>query len=333
MAPLLLLLLSIATGCNAFRVMQYNVEWLFLDYYSPADCPGQGCTWTDADRAETHMTAVADVVSAVRPDLLNICEVEGMHEIDTLAQLSRHDSGKALQGHFVKGTDTATGQNVGLLTSLPVLDMYRLNDRVAFPVPGSTCAAESAIDAVGNTKQLRGASDEGVSKNYVAKIQWMGVDITVFGAHLLAYPDRSDRCVKREAQAAVLADAVADALKTSEVILLGDLNDYDAEVPDKNNNQPISLVLDILKNGTAARPYDRVLRSAAEWVGQGDRYSDWWDKNGDCAAEDGEMGAIDHVLLSPALFDRIDDVFFYHAYTENCDRNTSDHYPLVVDLV
>ena len=32
----------------------------------------------------------------------------------------------------------------------------------------------------------------------------------------------------------------------------------------------------------------RVLRSAAEWVGQGDRYSDWWDKNGDCAAEDGE---------------------------------------------
>ena len=30
---------------NSFRLMQYNVEWLFLDYYSAADCPGNGCTW------------------------------------------------------------------------------------------------------------------------------------------------------------------------------------------------------------------------------------------------------------------------------------------------
>ena len=30
---------------DALRLMQYNVEWLFIDYYKSADCPGNGCTW------------------------------------------------------------------------------------------------------------------------------------------------------------------------------------------------------------------------------------------------------------------------------------------------
>ena len=39
---------------NTFRLVQYNVEWLFIDYYSSANCPGNGCTCkTEAD-AQTH---------------------------------------------------------------------------------------------------------------------------------------------------------------------------------------------------------------------------------------------------------------------------------------
>jgi hypothetical protein len=29
---------------SKLRLVQYNVEWLFVDYYSPLNCPGTGCT-------------------------------------------------------------------------------------------------------------------------------------------------------------------------------------------------------------------------------------------------------------------------------------------------
>ena len=39
---------------NVLRIMQYNVEWLFIDPYS--GCPGDDCTWKNQSEAETHMT-------------------------------------------------------------------------------------------------------------------------------------------------------------------------------------------------------------------------------------------------------------------------------------
>ena len=39
------------TDKNKLKIMQYNVEWLFLDYYKSADCPGNGCTWKNKTMA------------------------------------------------------------------------------------------------------------------------------------------------------------------------------------------------------------------------------------------------------------------------------------------
>ena len=33
---------------DKLRLVQYNVEWLFIDYYSPMNCPGSGCTWVNS---------------------------------------------------------------------------------------------------------------------------------------------------------------------------------------------------------------------------------------------------------------------------------------------
>jgi hypothetical protein len=32
---------------SKLRLIQYNVEWLFIDYYSPMNCPGTSCTWVN----------------------------------------------------------------------------------------------------------------------------------------------------------------------------------------------------------------------------------------------------------------------------------------------
>ena len=47
---------------DKLRLVQYNVEWLFIDYYSPMNCPGSGCTWVNQSEAETHMDYVSKVV-------------------------------------------------------------------------------------------------------------------------------------------------------------------------------------------------------------------------------------------------------------------------------
>ena len=70
------------TDKNTFRLVQYNVEWLFIDYYSSANCPGNGCPWkTEAD-AQTHLSYVSNVLSELKPDLVNFCEVEGCDELN-----------------------------------------------------------------------------------------------------------------------------------------------------------------------------------------------------------------------------------------------------------
>jgi hypothetical protein len=43
------------TNKNSLRLVQYNVEWLFIDYYKSSDCPGNGCSWHTLDDAETHL--------------------------------------------------------------------------------------------------------------------------------------------------------------------------------------------------------------------------------------------------------------------------------------
>ena len=47
---------------SKMRIVQYNVEWLFIDYNSEANCPGYGCTWVNKSEAEIHMDYVANVI-------------------------------------------------------------------------------------------------------------------------------------------------------------------------------------------------------------------------------------------------------------------------------
>jgi hypothetical protein len=66
------------------RLVQYNVEWLFIDYYSPMNCPGDGCTWKNLTDAQNHMDVVAKRIKEVNPDIINFCEVEGCDELNML---------------------------------------------------------------------------------------------------------------------------------------------------------------------------------------------------------------------------------------------------------
>lgn len=305
---------------NKLRIVQYNVEWLFVDYYSPMNCPGQGCTWKNQSEALTHMDYVSQRIKNINPDIINFCEVEGCDELNMLKD--------KLDGSYMpylkKGTDTSTGQNVGMLTRIdPLRSLYRTELKYNYPIPGSKCGYTGSVGSTG------------VSKHYITEFKFGGMNVAFIAAHLLAIPTDSSRCAQREAQASVLQNVIYNYINQNyEVIMIGDFNDYDAEILDMNNNKPTSRVLDILKGlqGDLGGKYQ--LKNVAESIVQNERYSDWWDSDNNCnTASKYDYSMIDHILVTELIQKNIFTTFIYHDYNEFCGKYDSDHFPVVIDLV
>lgn len=303
---------------NKLRLVQYNVEWLFIDYYSPMNCPGTGCTWVNQSEANIHMDYVSKIVKDLNPDIINFCEIEGCDELNILKDKLNDNS---YNTYLKKGTDSSTGQNVGMLTRVdPLVNLYRTEVKYNYPVYGSTCGYTGS------------GGSSGVSKHYITEFKFNDVNIAFISAHLIAIPTDSSRCAQREAQASILQNVIFGYInKGYEIIMLGDFNDYDAEVLDINNNKPTSRVLDILK-GNQGEFY--TLYNVAEEIAQKERYSDWWDSDNNCdTASQKDYSMIDHILVTDFIRKNIENVFIYHEYNEYCGKYNSDHFPVVVDLI
>ena len=302
------------TDTNNLRIMQYNVEWLFLEYYKSSDCPGDGCTWKNESEASTHLKYVTDVINDYQPDIINFCEIEGCDELNSVIDLTS----ELYNPYLIKGTDTSTGQNVGMLTKIdPLTDLYRTENTYEYPIENSSCG----YNETGHT---------GVSKHYITTFQWNDIKVAFFSVHLLAYPTQPDRCAKREAQAKIMEQEIIQKVNEGyEIFFIGDFNDYDEDVQDLNDSRPLSRVLEIIKGGDNDI---YTLTNVAYNVPQNQRYTNWWDKNDNCVSSMDEFVMIDHVLMSQQLLEKIKHVEIYHGYDESCDRLNSDHYPVIVDL-
>jgi len=319
--PSMLYPLDRRVNTTSFTIVQYNVEWLFVDYYSEANCPGANCSWKNTSEATTHVEYVSKIINDINPDIINLCEVEGCDELNMLIKNLNTDGG-AYMPYLKKGTDSATGQNVGMITRIdPTGDLDRTDERYDYPIPGSKC---NYVGAPGSS---------GVSKNYISEFVLYGKNVVFIGAHLLAYPTDTTRCAEREAQAQVLQNVIFEYYnKGYEVIMMGDFNDFDGEVIDANNNIPISHTLDILKGNFGNHIGKYQLYSVAERIPKASRFSDWWDSNNNCVSTPNEFSMIDHILVSDFLQKKIKRAYFYQAYAEFCDTYNSDHYPLVVEM-
>ncbi len=304
---------------NNLRLVQYNVEWLFIDHYSNFDCPGSQCTWKNQSEAEIHMNYVSKVVKDLNPDIINFCEVEGCDELNILKD--------KLDGTYLpylkKGTDTGTGQNVGMLTRIdPLKSLYRTENKYSYPISGSKCG-------------YTGTGSTGVSKHYITEFLFNKLNVAFISAHLIAIPNDISRCAQREAQASVLQEVIFNYINNNyEVIMIGDFNDYDSEVLDINNNIPNSKVLDILKGLYGKYQNKYTLSSVAETIKKNERFSDWWDSDNNCSTSSiKDYSMIDHILVTNTIKKYISNTFIYHGYKEYCGKYNSDHYPLVIDLI
>jgi exonuclease III len=304
---------------QSLRLVQYNVEWLFIDYYSAMDCPGDGCTWKTIDDAETHLSYVSKVIKELKPDIINLCEVEGCDELNAV----KNYLDDSYVPYLKKGTDTSTGQNVGMLTRIdPIIDLYRSEEKIAYPISGTKCGSTSS------------SGTSGVSKHYITEFDLGVYKVALIGAHLLAIPTDPSRCVQREAQAQVLQNIVYGYIgRGYEIILIGDMNDYDGEILDKNDDKPTSRVLDIMKGLDGQKKGTYELTNIAVSIKQDERFTDWWDSDNNCnTTSQKDYSMIDHILVTDNVYSNIVNAYIYHGYDEYCGKWNSDHYPIVVDF-
>ena len=168
----------------------------------------------------------------------------------------------------------------------------------------------------------------GVSKNVWARMTIDGTPVTVVGVHFLAQPDNPERRPQREAQAEVIRRLVAREVGMGrEVVVLGDFNDNDDEVLDRRGSVPISNVLATIKRAGEGDADDLV--NVIGDVPQAMRFTNLYDRNNDEVVGPDDLSAIDHILLSPALYARVRDVRYVHAHDP---FEVTDHFPIVVTL-
>lgn len=320
---------------TTLSIVSWNVEWLFLGGVGSSNCPGSGCAWATDQEASSHFDAVSAIIAELDADILTLLEVNDCDILQRLVE-SPALAGKGYKPYLRKGTDTYTNQNVGFLTRIdPISDVQRSKQTVSYPVAGETCGYSAQ-------------GSKGCSKHAYATFQVTGMDkpLILVGAHLLAFPDDRKRCLEREAQACVIRNIVVNEATGKEVVILGDLNDFSASVPDAQGSKPISRVLEILSNpglnlcdgsmtrndsGPLMEQHIELHQLAANIHTHSNRYSAWWDKNKNCQEAPDELSMIDHMLLSPGLASKVLRSEISHLWSPSCGLY-SDHWPLFLEV-
>ena len=112
----LLTAVVVSTATADIRIGTWNVEWLYDHKNSKT-----GVTLEKEMNAPSkkeyfqRIDSFAEAINKLNPDFLALQEIEGRHILKALAGALRSGYGKRYRYAFIEGTDTHTGQDVGLL--------------------------------------------------------------------------------------------------------------------------------------------------------------------------------------------------------------------------
>lgn len=200
----------------------------------------------------------------------------------------------------------------------PLDDLYRSNEYVPYPVPGSVCPNSGTSGTQGCSKHFRSRF----------RVEGLQQDLSIFNFHFLAFPTDVSRCVRREGQATVVANLIKEDFANGNLIIAaGDYNDYSSSVCDIHCNQPISSVETIIREAGD-------LINVAQGISNiNERYASWYNCQNNCIVSSECFSMIDHVLVSQnGLYDIISDLRIDHGFENGCDTYYSDHWPYVIEF-
>ena len=160
-----------------------------------------------------------------------------------------------------------------------------------------------------------------------------GQKLGFLGLHLKSNPSDEAANAQRSAQAFIVQRVVQQEIVARGYlpIVLGDINDYDPDVPDRDEQRdPATTVLRDIKDFDSQQSGDELVNVAKMIPRQADRYTSFWDRNENGARDPYDVFTmIDHILLPKELMPYVKRAFIFHSIA----LETSDHRAVVVDLV
>ncbi len=200
-----ILMFIVVQSVQALTFMSINTEW-FWDELEPHEGQiavgpvGHGATKSEVD---LEAFAIATLIQFHDADVVGLIEVEGDAVVDRIQAYLPN----GWTSVFRKGRDNFTGQDVALLTRIPVIAGTAnnlANAEKGTSVDGTVEAKPSKVLAVGLDDQ--------------------GTTYFVMVTHLISKRSTNDK--KREAQAHAIRKVVVDQMPNfNHIVVMGDLND------------------------------------------------------------------------------------------------------------
>ena len=213
---LVFILLSHSAKCD-LRVMSLNAEWL----WTPHDGRVEGSKFNRGDLSKSDYAEEIEFYAAMIQsngiDLLAISEIENQSVAVDLAR----QIGKDWKAHYVQGRDTATGQDVALLSHLHLVEGSLTN----FNFPCGKAPKASKHKCLSKVVAATFSQPKGEQRDIVP--------VSVISAHFLSKRNESrKKRQKRLSQAYALTNAIKQLESNYQqhgsvkLIALGDFNDH-----------------------------------------------------------------------------------------------------------
>lgn len=315
-----------ADGTLPLRIVTFNSEFLAAPHVTQGTIQNYRF---DYGRSQ-HLERVAHLIETLNPDVLNLVEVTSKEAVDQIVNILHEKGLTDYRGYHIDSNDTFTALDVAVITKYP-LDMIEGQPIRTFFSEGGDPTWRQSFQFRGRNGNMRRETTS-LSRNSLYFITIAGHKLGFLGLHLKSDPQDEYSNAKRMGEV-----AVAQRLLRGEVtkrgyvpIVLGDLNDYDPDISDRDESRATSTTaLRDMKDFDPQSPGPELVNVAERIARQADRYTSHWDWN-ENHAHDGDdvYTMIDHILLAKELMPYVTRAFICHTVS----LDTSDHYAVVVDL-
>lgn len=327
-ASLALMLTGAAADAQTpLRIVTFNAEILT----APRVRAGQLQKFRFDHARNAHLERVAHVIEALAPDVLNLVEVTSVEAVDRLVEILHEKGMTGYRGWHCESNDSFSGMDVAVITRLEVDEVDGARIRTIYSEQEDPTWRQSfSFTGWSGDRMTKTTS---LSRNSVYFITVGDWKLGFFGLHLKSNPSDEYSNAKRKAESVLVRRAIQSEIVSRGYlpVVLGDLNDYDPDIPDRDESRSTKTsVLRDIKDYDPGKPGDELVNAATRIERQADRYTSHWDWNENGAADgDDVFTMIDHVLLPKELEPHVTRAFIAHTV----GLETSDHFPIVVDLV